>query len=102
MDLKKKTLYIPGFVPGENKAEVIKNVIDVMKEIESPREYHILRYCKRARIRKKYIDRLNREVLSVFLLRKIFDADNVSARELLHRFKRGDFVSAECRTQNAE
>lgn len=102
MDLKKKCINIPGFVPGENEAEVIKNVIDVMEEIQSPRERHILRYCKRARIRKKYIDRLSRAALSVILLRQIFDADNVSAREMLHKFKRGDFVSAECRTQNAE
>ncbi len=102
MDLKKKTLYIPGFVPGENEAEVLHNVITVMCELLTAKEKHILRYCKRARIRKKYIDRLNREGLIVFLLRQIFDADNVSARELLHKFKRGDFVSAECRTQNAE
>ena len=101
MDLKKKTLYIPGFVPGDSEAEVLNNLMTVVLEIQSPREWHILRYCKRARIRKKYIDRLTREAVVVLLLRRIFNADNVSSRELLHKFKRGD-LSAECRTQNAE
>ncbi len=101
MNLKNKTLYIPGIVPGETEEEVIKNLLKVVDEIDTPRDRHILRFCKRARIRKKYIDRLTRDALIVFLLRSIFDADNVSSRELLHKFKRGE-LNAECRTQNAE
>lgn len=71
MDLKKKTLYIPGFVPGETEDEVIQNLLDVATEIASPRECHILQYCKRARIRKKYIDRLIPKACAVILLRQI-------------------------------
>lgn len=99
MDLRKKSVFVPGVVPGDSESEVLNNLMTVVCEIESPRERHILLYCKRARIRKKYIDRLTREALIVFLLRKIFDADNVSARELLHKFKRGDLSGIEFKEQ---
>lgn len=102
MSLKNKTIYVPGVVSGETADEVIKNVLEVMKEIVSPREEHILRYCKRTRIRKKYFVRLNQEALIVILIRQIFDADNVSARELLHKFKRGDLSEIEFKEQFRE
>lgn len=90
MDLKKKTTYIPGFVPGKTRDEVLDNLMTVIFEIQSPRERHIFRFCKRARIRKKYIDRLTREAVTVIFIRRFFNTDNVSGAELLHRFKRGD------------
>lgn len=102
MDLKNKTMYIPGFVPGETEEEVLYNVMKVVCELQTPRERHILRYCKRARIRKKYIDRLNQEACIVILLRRIFDVDNVSSSTLLHKFKRGDLNEFEFREQFTE
>ncbi len=102
MDLRKKSVFIPGVVQGETRDEVLDNLVTVVWEIESPRERHILRYCKRARIRKKYIDRLTREAMIVLLLRRIFNADNVSSRELLHKFKRGDLSGIEFKEQFRE
>lgn len=102
MKLRKKTINILGVVPGDSEAEALNNLVTVVCEIESPRERHILRYCKRARIRKKYIDRLTREAVVVLLLRGIFNADNVSARELLHKFKRGDLSGIEFKEQFRE
>ncbi len=102
MNLKNKTIYIPGFVPGENEKDVLHNVMTVVRELRTSKEEHILRYCKRARIRKKYIGRLIREAVIVILIRQIFDADNVSARELLHKFKRGDLSGIEFKEQFTE
>lgn len=98
MDLKSKFVNIPGFVPGETRDEMLDNLMTVILEIQSPRERHILRYCKRARIRKKYIDRLTREAVTVIFIRRFFNTDNVSGAELLHRFKRGDLNEFGLRT----
>lgn len=102
MNLKNKTIYIPGFVPGENEKDVLHNVMTVVRELQTAKEEHILRCCKRARIRKKYVNRLTRDALIVLLLRRIFNADNVSARELLHKFKRGDLSGIEFKEQFTE
>ena len=81
MDLRNKNTYIPGFVPGENKDEVLENVFKVVDEIASPRDKHILQYCKRARTRKKYMDKLIREAVSIIFLRQISEAIAKSERE---------------------
>ena len=67
MDLCKKNIYIPGFVPGANVEEKVQYLVAVMAEVSTPKEKHMLRYTKRKRIKKKYFDRLlDRALLEIF------------------------------------
>ena len=71
MDLRNKNIYIPGFVPGETKEEMVLCVILRMLKVSSAREMHIMRCTKRSRIRKKYCDRIRERAIGSILCEEI-------------------------------
>lgn len=91
MNLKNKNIYIPGFVPGETADEVFDNVVNVMEEISTPRERHIVKYAKRARIRKKYIDRLVKRAVAEILFRTVMQ----KIAEKFNKSKEGQCFSSD-------